>query len=127
MKSFYIYFILGLLIITIKIKFSYAILDGEDPGVFDHVQSLPMCSKLKPPSDKCRKQVLYLVQRDGKTITGEKPSPECCSEFRRWGDYCYSSWLGFDNVEDYQVFGVSEEMLINANNIWVACLYNTLL
>ncbi|CAH9071907.1 unnamed protein product [Cuscuta europaea] len=115
------YFIIGLVLLMEKHRFANAMVDGEDPGVIERVQKLPECKNKKPPSYACRKQILKLVQQDGKTISTTVPSPECCSQLRTWGSDCYNIWIGFDNAIDYMVFGSSDEVWINSYDMWVAC------
>ncbi|CAH9077031.1 unnamed protein product [Cuscuta europaea] len=117
-KIFYI----SVLIITIgNIRYSNAVLDGEDPGVIEYVQSLPECSKKQPPCNECRKHVLAMIQQDRDTMTEDTPSLLCCSQINKWGRDCYSSWVAYDDHKDYMIFADSMAVLQNIETIWANC------
>lgn len=122
MQNFNIFLIFGLLIIVEKFRFSFATVDAEDSGVLDKLRkNYSACSDKQPPSYECRKQLLLFAEQDGSTITSDIPSPECCSELRRWGSDCYYAFVAEDSMCDISLRTSTEIILLNTDIIWNSC------
>nr|GLL32321.1 hypothetical protein Itr_chr07CG19420 [Ipomoea trifida]GMD13725.1 hypothetical protein Iba_chr07aCG15770 [Ipomoea batatas] len=79
------------------------------------------------PSNKCATQIAKIIKQDGRTLTKELPTKQCCSELLSWGENCYYHWMNYELghlPKDIDLFQTSAQVLVNIGTVWIGCQSN---
>nr|GMD13726.1 hypothetical protein Iba_chr07aCG15780 [Ipomoea batatas] len=108
---------------------SNAISDEEESRIFSEAVNFhDECqNNVGPSMHKCAPEIIKIIKQDGRTVTNELPSKECCSELLRFGETCYYYWMDYEvgallpTVQELILFTYSIEFLVNIDNVWAGC------
>nr|GMD13727.1 hypothetical protein Iba_chr07aCG15790 [Ipomoea batatas] len=105
---------------------SNALTDEEESKVFSQAVEAnnDWCKNVGASMHKCAPEIAKIIKQDGRTITNELPTKQCCSELLRLGDSCYYFWMNYEASyvpQQRDLFAYSVEFLVNVDNVWTGC------